>query len=414
MEDRRRILEIAAIPATQRYNIYLGLPALVGKSRTSAFRSIVERVRKRLQDWKLKFLSQVGKEILLKVVVKAIPTYCMSIFLLPKNLCQEINSVMQRFWWGRKEKEKGIVWMKRSHMGLSKRRRGMGFRDFTSFNMALLAKQGWRMLKSPDNLLARIMKAKYFPNCSILKALQGRNPLFAWRSIQKSCELHNEGLVSRVGNGSTVKIWQDKRIPNQPTFRILSLPTLLAPSTTVKELIDPDTKCWNYDRLVRLFSPAKVQNILTIPLCRTNQDDVLIWRGTTKEVFSVQSVYHMQKELEEVGKPKSSSIQAINIDVWGNLWKLKLLNVEKNFLWKACHDILPTRSNMFKRKITKDPECPICGLEDETTLHILWQCPSTMDVWNEGGRKIQKRIVEGLSFLHVVEGMFKDFDSEDI
>jgi hypothetical protein len=80
----------------------------------------------------------------------------------------------------------------------------------------------------------------------------------------------------------------------------------------------------------------------------------------------------MQKELEEAGKPKSSSIRAINSDVWGKLWKLKLLNVEKNFLWKACHDILPTRSNMFKRKITEFPKCSICGLEDETTLHILW------------------------------------------
>jgi hypothetical protein len=94
-----------------------------------------------------------------------------------------------------------------SHIGLSKRRRGMGFKDFTSFNMVLLDKQGWRMLKLPDNLLARIMKAKYFLNCSILEAIQGRNPSSAWRSIQKSCELLNEGLVWRVGNRSTMKIW---------------------------------------------------------------------------------------------------------------------------------------------------------------------------------------------------------------
>jgi hypothetical protein len=173
LEERSQVLELAAIPATQRYDTYLGLPALVGKSRTTAFRSIIERVRKCLQDWKLKFLSQAGKEILLKAVVQAIPTYCMNIFLLPKNLCNEINSLMQRFWWGRKEKEKGIAWMKWGHMGIAKRHRGMRFRDFNSFNMALLAKQGWRMLRTPNNLIAQIMKGKYFPNCSILEATQG-------------------------------------------------------------------------------------------------------------------------------------------------------------------------------------------------------------------------------------------------
>jgi hypothetical protein len=61
-----------------------------------------------VNDWKTKFLSQAGREILLKVVVQAIPTYSMGIFLLPKELCKEINSIMQRFWWGHKENEKKI------------------------------------------------------------------------------------------------------------------------------------------------------------------------------------------------------------------------------------------------------------------------------------------------------------------
>jgi hypothetical protein len=85
--DRDALLERAGIPATQRYDTYLGLPALVGKSRISAFRSIIDRVWKRLQDWKLKFLSQAGKEVLLKSVIQAIPTYSMSVFLLPNATC---------------------------------------------------------------------------------------------------------------------------------------------------------------------------------------------------------------------------------------------------------------------------------------------------------------------------------------
>jgi hypothetical protein len=54
----------------------------------------------------------------------------------------------------------------------------MGFRDFTCFNKALLAKQIWRIWKTPDSLTARIMKGKYFPNCSVLEATLGKKTIF--------------------------------------------------------------------------------------------------------------------------------------------------------------------------------------------------------------------------------------------
>jgi hypothetical protein len=97
-EIREALSHMIGIPASRRYNHYLGLPALVGRSRIREFQNIVDRVKRRLNDWKNKFLSQASKEVLLKTVIQAIPTYCMSTFLLPKELCQELNSLMQRFW----------------------------------------------------------------------------------------------------------------------------------------------------------------------------------------------------------------------------------------------------------------------------------------------------------------------------
>jgi hypothetical protein len=97
-EVKQQILDMSGIPSSQQYDKYLGLPALVGKSHTKEFKCIIDKVWKMLQDWKLKLLSQAGREILLKAVVQAIPTYCMSVFLLPKTLCQQINTLMQKFW----------------------------------------------------------------------------------------------------------------------------------------------------------------------------------------------------------------------------------------------------------------------------------------------------------------------------
>jgi hypothetical protein len=91
---RQEITLLSGLQATDRYAKYLGLPALVGKSRMKAFQSIEDRVWQCLQNWKNKFLSQAGKEILLKAVIQAIPTYNMSIFQLPITLYKEINQMM--------------------------------------------------------------------------------------------------------------------------------------------------------------------------------------------------------------------------------------------------------------------------------------------------------------------------------
>jgi hypothetical protein len=94
---KNHLLSIAGVSTTLRYEKYLGLPSLIGRSRVAAFLGIKSRIWERINGWKDKFLSQAGKEVLLKDV-QAIPTYTMSVFQLPKVLCKEINSMMARFW----------------------------------------------------------------------------------------------------------------------------------------------------------------------------------------------------------------------------------------------------------------------------------------------------------------------------
>jgi hypothetical protein len=81
--------------------------------------------------------------------------------------------------------------------------------------------------------------------------------------------------------------------------------------------------------------------IKSIPISATDQDDMLIWRGTIKGIFSVRSAYHIQKEGEasnQAGGSRSNERGAL----WQKIWKLQLPNSEKHFLWRACHEILPT------------------------------------------------------------------------
>jgi hypothetical protein len=91
-------------------------------------------------------------------------------------------------------------------LGRAKEKGGMGYRDLESFNSALLPKQGWRLLKHPDSLVAQVFQQKYYPNDSFLSSNLGRNSSYVWRSVWSAKRLLNEGLIWRVGNCDFIKI----------------------------------------------------------------------------------------------------------------------------------------------------------------------------------------------------------------
>lgn len=86
-------------------------------------------------------MSPTGKEILIKDVLQAIPTYTMNVFKLPKNLCKELNDMLSKFWWGNQKGYRKVQWQNWVKMSQQKIRGGMSLRDIESFNAALLAKK---------------------------------------------------------------------------------------------------------------------------------------------------------------------------------------------------------------------------------------------------------------------------------
>lgn len=76
---------------------------------------------------------------------------------------------------------------------------GLGFRDFTVFNQALLARQAWRLLTKPESLCAQVLKAHYYP--------AGRLAV-TWQAIHYGLELLKKGLIWRVGSRAQIRIWR--------------------------------------------------------------------------------------------------------------------------------------------------------------------------------------------------------------
>lgn len=81
----------------------------------------------------------------------------MSCFKIPDGVLHKIRSAIIRFWWGQKEEEKRIHWLRWEQLCRPKDEGGLGLRDLGAFNKALFARQGWRLLLNSDSLLARTL-----------------------------------------------------------------------------------------------------------------------------------------------------------------------------------------------------------------------------------------------------------------
>jgi hypothetical protein len=169
-----------------QFSRYLGMPTQIGRSKNQVFDYIQDRVWKKLKGWKEKHLSFAGRSTLIKAVAQAIPTYIMSCFLLPKDLCKHIERMTCKFWWGNSQDRQRIHWVKWSQLCKHKQEGGLGFRGIRAFNEALLAKQGWKCLTQPDFILTRTLKAKYFPKSDFLYAKPNKTMSYTWRSIQQA------------------------------------------------------------------------------------------------------------------------------------------------------------------------------------------------------------------------------------
>ena len=85
----------------------------------------------------------------------------MAALQFPKNLCDQLDSVIQRFWWNPKMKS-SHYWTHISWSSLCRplKEGGLGFRKSWVFNQALLSKLAWWILSGKNCLCVNILRAK--------------------------------------------------------------------------------------------------------------------------------------------------------------------------------------------------------------------------------------------------------------
>jgi hypothetical protein len=288
---------------------------------------------------------------LIKAVAQAIPTFAMGCFDLSKTLCDQIGAMICRFWWNHQEGKRKIHWLSKEQMLKLKEEGGLGFRDIHLFNLAMLAKQGWRLWQNPESLCARVLKAKYFATCSVLEARPKASMSYSWRSILRGLEIMKNGMIWRVGDGVGLNIWSDPWLPRDFSRKPMTPrgPNLLS---EVAELMDPYTGSWDVALVWDYFWEEDAELILALPV-HQGRDNTLAWHFDEYGVFTVKSTYKVARAA--TARNRSSSEQQggsgnSTSGFWKEIWKLKCPNKIKHFLWRFAHSH-PLRCNLTRRGV---------------------------------------------------------------
>lgn len=225
---------------------------------------------------------------------------------------------------------------------------GLNFHNMEAFNLAMIGKQGWKLLSNNNSLLARALKARHYPKKGFLEADLGHNPSFTWRSVWSSQPLIKLGCCWKIGNGRNINVWRDSWLRTLShsilsTIMVPSLATLTVPS--VRDLMDQNGCSWNKPLVQTIFNESDANVILSMPLFLCSGEDSCIWTFSSNGNYYVKPAYRLCMD----NVHSHSTIQAqFN---WKAIWKLQVSHRVRAFIWRMAHDCLPTRWKLSNRGV---------------------------------------------------------------
>ena len=244
--------------------------------------------------------------------------------------------------------------------------------------------------------------------CSFMEAELGNNPSYVWRTLLDARELLQAGSVWWVGDGHTIGIQSHKWLPHPPLFH-----DGVDLSLKVCDFIDPHTKQWDRGKVNSWFLPSSRDEVLQIHLGNLEVRDKLCWNENKSQTFLVRTAYRVALRMNQV-LVAEHSMACEDKQVQKRLWKLLIPPKVQNFVWRASSDILPTQANLVRRKVPVNPKCAICGMQDETFIHILWHCPLANNAWALVLGKLQKCDSSAQNFHDLACTLMEKLSKRDI
>ncbi|XP_058756337.1 uncharacterized protein LOC131629577 [Vicia villosa] len=327
-------------------------------------------------------------------------------FLLSCKLVFPLDLIRERRTHGSRlmpKKVRRVHWVKWEDVTLLVDKGGLGVKNSSLFNVALLNKWRWRILQGQDSLWFEVLKARYGDLssnvfCTTKDAIVSPSCSFWWKDLLKvSFSFKLDPIVERtsfvVNNGFCTPFWDAKWILDEPLKE--AFPALYELSCLKKVSIaamggwmEGVWKWVNFGISDSLVSNDALAEELVSLKRRVEEfrgwgvgKDSVVWSGCSDKEFSVASCYHFLDSIRILFGPAN-----VHDGVFSLIWKLEVPFKIKAFGWRLFRNRLPTREMLVSRGVVLplvNSFCIFCGNDMETMHHLFFRCGVVKKIWSE-------------------------------
>lgn len=137
-------------------------------------------------------------------------------------------------------------------------------------------------------------------------------------------------------------------------------------------------RAWDVQKILSNFQRSTLSKIIATPLLPEGKSNTLIWPHSKSCHYDVKSGYHVEKNIKLIEDTTNcSTSNTVDNNLWKHIWNAKVSPKIKTFIWKACKNAIPTRANLYKRKLVDKHLCHVCQKAIEDVEHLLLTCPWT-------------------------------------
>ncbi|XP_022014769.1 uncharacterized protein LOC110914278 [Helianthus annuus] len=273
---------------------YLGVPLISSRLGYNDCRVLIERLEKRITNWRNKLLSFAGRLQLIISVLSSMHIYWASVFILPARIIQELEASMRNFLWSQESSfNKGKSKVSWKMVCTPKYEGGLGIRRNGDMNKALMASHIWSIVSKRASLWVEWVHSYHLKGRSFWVCKTPANCCWSWRKLIQLRPLIRKHIWSVVGNGTSTSAWYDFWCDPGPLSDFLTPRTITDADFKLDDSVANvySSDSWRWPTVWRDLFPVLIQ--LDQMQLNPAKQDRLLWKdGTDLAEFSSSNVWH--------------------------------------------------------------------------------------------------------------------------
>ncbi|KAJ0954856.1 putative RNA-directed DNA polymerase [Helianthus annuus] len=350
---------------------YLGIPLLSKRLYSKDCSALIDKVRKRLNDWKNKALSFAGRLQLIRSVISSLNVYWASMFLLPINVIEDIERLIGKFLWANSESAKGKARVSWEKVCCPKSQGGLGIRPLRVINQTLVSKHIWSLISKKETIWTKWIWVNRTKGKNLWEVSDKENTSWSWKSIIRTRELIWPHCVKSLGNGAGTSVWFDMWCPLSPICKFISMRDINRAGLSSGCTVDQITRNgdWNWPEEWRQKYPCLFS--MEIPRLIEGKDDSILWKTSDgKHVnFSTQVVF------KDLCFPRQ-------VEQWTKVvWFSQSIPRHAFMLWLAYQERLLTQDRLERWEVVNVLDCAFCHGQMDDHDHLFFECVYPREIW---------------------------------